>query len=116
MARATLTPAACTGTTALTLGSSGTQALTGFTGVQFVNNGLMFLVVYTGASGAGNVTQNFGRTIEGSIPAPKVQAISNSTNYILGPWSPSDFTGLTYIDFSVVTGNSVTLYELIPVS
>ena len=121
MARATLTPTACTGTTALTLGSSGTQALTGFTGVQFVNNGLMFLVVYTGASGAGNVTQNFGRTVEGSIPAPKVQAISNSTNYILGPWSPSDFTaqdgtGLTYIDFSVVTGNSVTLYELIPVS
>jgi hypothetical protein len=120
VARLALTPVICTGTSALTLASSGTP-LTGNTGVSFVNNGLMFLVIYTGASGAGNVTQNFGRTVEGSAPAAKVQAIANSTNYILGPWSPSDFTaqdgtGNTYIDFSVVTGNSVTLYELVPVT
>lgn len=120
MTRLTLTPVTLTGTSALTLGTSGTP-LTGNTGVQFANNGLLFLVVYTGASGAGNITQNFGRTVEGAIPAPKVQAIVNSTNYILGNWSPSDFTaqdgtGMTYLDFSVVTGNSVTLYQLVPLT
>ena len=120
MARLSLTAVNLTGAAALTLGSSGT-ALASNTGVSFINNGLMFLVVYVGSSGAGNLTMNFGRTVEGSVPAPKVQALANSTNYILGPWSPSDFTaqdgtGLTYFDFSVSTGNSVTLYQLSPVT
>lgn len=119
MARVTLTPANLSGTQALVLPATGAQSLATFTGVQFVNNGLMFLAIYIGASGAGNFTQNFGRTVEGAIPAPVVDALANSTNYLLGPWSPSDFTaqdgtGLTYFDFSVVTGNSVTLYQLDP--
>lgn len=120
MSRLALTPQVLTGVQGLTLPASGV-ALTGSTGVSFTNNGLMFLAVYVGSSGAGNLTMNFGRTVEGSAPAAKVQALTNSTNYLLGPWSPSDFTaqdgtGLTNFDFSVVTGNSVTLYELIPVS
>jgi hypothetical protein len=40
--------------------------------------------------------------------------VANSTNYVFGPWSPSDFTqqdgsGMMFIDFSVVTGNAVTI-------
>lgn len=120
MARATLTPVALTGTKAITFAAAGATSVTN-PGVQFQNNGLMFLYVSIGASGAGNITMNFGRTVEGAIPAPVVVAVSNSTNYLLGPWSPTDFTaqdgtGFTYIDFSVITGNAVTLYECIPVS
>jgi hypothetical protein len=119
VARTTITPVNLTGTAALTFAAAGAQSLATFTGVQFANNGLMFLYVSVGSAGAGNVTQNFGRTVEGAIPAPVVDAVANSTNYLLGPWSPSDFTaqdgsGFTYIDFSVVTGNAVTLYQLVP--
>ena len=116
MARLTLTATNFPGTGGSTLPASGTSLAT-FTGVQFVNNGSMALLVYVGSAGAGNATQNFGRQIESETPAPVVVALSNSTNYWLGPWSPKDFTaidgtGMTYIDFSVVTGNSVTLYQL----
>jgi len=121
MARLTLTPTNFPGTGGSTLPASGTSLATASPGVQFVNNGSMVLLVYVGASGAGNATQNFGRQIESETPAPVVVALSNSTNYWLGPWSPKDFTaidgtGMTYIDFSVVTGNSVTLYQLNAVS
>lgn len=120
MARTTITATNFKGTAGMTFPTAGATALTGFTGVQFQNNGLMILYVSVGAAGAGNITQNFGRTIEGAIAAPVVVAVANSTNYVLGPWSPTDFTaqdgsGLTYIDFSVVTGNAVTLYQLSPV-
>ena len=120
MARVTLSPVNLPGTGSLILPSTGAQTLATFTGVQFINNGTMFLAIYVGVSGAGNITQNFGRTIESQLPAPIVNAVVNSTNYLLGPWSPSDFTaqdgtGLTYIDFSgTQTLNSVTLYQLSP--
>lgn len=123
MARLTLTPVQLPGTQGMVLSASvGAQTLTGSTlGVQFTNNGMLFLAVYVGASGAGNFTQNFGRKIEGAIAAPPVVALANSTNYLFGPWSPTDFTaqdgtGLTYFDFSVLTGNSVTLYQISPLS
>lgn len=123
MARVTLTAQNLPGTSGtlaqIQLPAAGVQSLATFTGVAFANNGLMFLYVVVGVAGAGNVTYNFGRTVEGQFPAPVVVALANSTNYLLGPWSPTDFTaqdgtGLTYFDFSVVTGNSVTLYQLIP--
>ena len=118
MARLALSPVSLLGTSPITLGSSGT-ALAANTGVSFSNNGLMFLAVYIGSSGAGNLTFNIGRTVEGQVPAAIVVALSNSTNYLFGPWSPTDFTaqdgsGLTYFDFGVSTGNSVTLYQLSP--
>jgi hypothetical protein len=119
MARVALTPTNLLGTAGLVLPATGAQTLATFTGVSFTNNGLMFLYIVVGSSGAGNLTQNFGPTTEGSVTAPVVKALANSTNYLLGPWSPTDFTapdgtGLTYLDFSVVTGNSVTLYQLVP--
>jgi hypothetical protein len=123
MARLTLSPVNMPGTQGMVLSATaGAQSLGSSTiGVQFTNNGEMFLAVYVGSSGACNFTQNFGRTIEGAIAAPVVVALADSTNYLFGPWSPSDFTaqdgsGLTYFDFSVLTGNSVTLYQLVPVS
>lgn len=124
MARVTLTPVNLPGpgTAGLTLGSSGATNLAGVTpGIQFSNNGLMFLAIYVG-SATTSFTQNFGRTVEGSFPAPVVAALSATTNYLFGPWSPGDFTsrdgtGLTYFDFSgALTGASITLYQLVPVT
>ncbi len=122
MARVTLTPVNLAGPSGLTLPASGAQTLATFTGVQFTNNGMVFLVVYVGVAGAGNVQSNIGRKVQGqAYPAATIQAaVANSTNYIFGPWSAADFTqsdgsGLAYIDFSVVTGNSVTLYQCTPV-
>jgi hypothetical protein len=121
MSLLTLSPVQMPGTAGMVLDTSGAQSLTGVTGVQFTNNGELFLAVYVGSAGAGNFTQNFGRGIEGVIPDPIVAALADSTNYLFGPWDPDDFTqqdgtGLTTFDFSVVTGNSVTLYQLVPLS
>jgi hypothetical protein len=122
MARVTLTPVNLAGPSGLLLPSSGAQSLAGFTGVQFVNSGMVFLVVYVGPAGAGNVQSNIGRKVQGqAYPASTIQAaVANSTNYLFGPWSAADFTqsdgsGMAYVDFSVVTGNSVTLYQCTPV-
>jgi hypothetical protein len=121
MARVTLTPVNLAGPSGLTLPAAGAQSLATFSGVNFVNNGSVFLVVYVGAAGAGNIQSNIGRKVQGqTYPATTLQvALSNSTNYLFGPWSVNDFTqtdgtGLTWIDFSVITGNSVTLYQLVP--
>jgi hypothetical protein len=121
MARVTLTPVNLAGPSGLMLPSSGAQTLATFTGVNFVNNGLMFLAVYIGSGGACNIQSNIGPKRQGATyPASTIQvALSNSTNYLIGPWSAADFTqpdgtGLTWIDFSVVTGNSVTLYQCVP--
>jgi len=126
MARVTLTPINLQGTNLANAVISATAGATslataGITGVQFVNNGSMFMYVVIGSAGAGNLTLNLGRTTEGQLPVPFVLALANSTNYLLGPWSPSDFTahdgtGQTYFDFSVTTGNSVSLYQLIPLT
>lgn len=122
MARLALTPVQMPGTQGMVLGATGAQSLSGFTGFQFTNNGLLFVALYVGSSGAGNLTQNFGRKIEGAIAAPPTVALTASTNYLFGPWSPSDFTiqdgtGLTGFDLSgTQTLNSVTLYQLVPVS
>jgi hypothetical protein len=90
--------------------------LTGFTGVNFVNNGAVVLRLVVGASGVGNITFNFTRTTEGQLPAPFVVAVANSTTYLFGPFSPSDFNdvnGLIQIDKSgTVTGDSAGLYIL----
>ena len=123
MARLTLTPVNVPGTQGMVLSSTtGAQSLSGFTGVQFANNGMMFLVVYVGSGGAGNLTQNFGRTIEGVVAPNPAVALSASTNYLFGNWKPFDFTaqdgsGLTYFDLTgTQTTNSVTLYQVVPLT
>ena len=123
MARLTLTPVNLPGTQGMVLSSTtGAQSLSGFTGFQFSNNGLLWIVLYIGSGGAGNLTQNFGRKIESAIAAPPVVAVSASTNYLFGNWSPYDFTaqdgsGNTLFDLSgTQTTNSVTLYQLSPLT
>jgi len=119
MARTTLTPVNFPGVAGMVFPATGAVSLAGFTGVQFVNSGQMILFVSVGVAGAGNVTENIGRKIQGIAPAEPPVPVANSTNYVFGPWSPADFTqqdgtGFMTIDFSVVTGNAVTLYQLVP--
>jgi hypothetical protein len=119
MARTTLTPVAFPGVAGATFATAGAVSLATFTGVQFINSGNMILYVSVGAAGAGNVTQNIGRKVQGITPIEPAVAVANSTNYFFGPWNVNDFTqqdgsGMTFIDFSVVTGNAVTLYQLVP--
>jgi hypothetical protein len=119
MARTTLTPVNFPGTAGAAFATAGAVALTSFTGVQFALAGNMILYVSVGSSGAGNVTQKIGRKVQGIAPIEPDVAVADSTNYWFGPWSPTDFTqqdgsGMMFIDFSVVTGNAVTLYQLVP--
>jgi hypothetical protein len=121
MARVTLTPVNLAGTAGLTLPTTGAQTLATFTGVNFTNNGQVFLVVYIGVAGTCTMSTWIGRQVQGQAypVATLTKTLANSTNYLFGPWSAADFTqpdgtGLMWIDFSVVTGNSVTLYQLVP--
>jgi hypothetical protein len=120
MSRVTLTPVSKTGAKGLTIPSSGVQSLSGFTGVQFINNGQMTLLVYNG-TGSQTITQTIGRQVEGIAPTVTPLAITASTNVEFGPWSPTDYTqvdgsGMTYIDFGGTPANvSVTLYQTTPV-
>jgi len=123
MAYLTLSPVQLPGTQGQVLSTTtGAQSLSGFTGFQFANNGLLFVALYVGSSGVGTLTQNFGRKIEGAVAAPPTLALTASTAYLVGNWSPSDFTaqdgtGLTRFDLTgTQTLNSVTLYQLVPVS
>lgn len=121
MSRLTLSPVQMPGTAGMVLSATtGAQSLSGSTGFQFVNNGLLFIALYIGSGGAGNLSQNLGRAVAGIVPTEPPVALTASTNYLFGNWSPTDFTsrdgtGLTYFDISgTQTNNSVTLYQLVP--
>lgn len=124
MARLTLTgPITLPGTKGIVFPATGVQTVGANTGIQWAgNNGRQYIVIYISSGGAGNLTQNFGRTVEGQVPAPVVVALAASTMYKFGPWSAGDFTSLdgtgnTYFDLSgTQTSNTVTLYELDQVS
>jgi len=89
-------------------------SLNTFTGFSFVNNGAILVRLVVGASGVGNVTFNFQKTVEGQLPAAFVTAVANTTVYIFGPFSVQDFNdanGLCQFDKSgTVTGDTVGLY------
>lgn len=90
-------------------------ALTGFTGFTFPNNGAVILRIVIGASGAGNLVFIAQRTIESFAATVTTIAVANSTSYLFGPFSPADFNdvnGLFNATLSVVTGNSVGVYQL----
>jgi hypothetical protein len=121
MALLTLNPVQLPGPAGAVLSSTkGAQSLSGFTGFQFADNGSCFIIIYIGSSGAGNLTQTFGRTIEGISSGEPPVALSASTNYMFGTWSPSDFTardGTGNVEFTLSgtqTLNSITLYQLSP--
>lgn len=120
MARVTLTPVNKAGAAGLTIPATGAQSLSGFTGVQFLNSGMMTLMVYNG-TGAQTITQLIGRKTQGLTPTVAAVSLTASTNTEWGPWSPTDYTqqdgsGLQFIDFGGTVANiSVTLYQLVPV-
>lgn len=121
MARLTLTPVQLPGPAGMVLSpTTGAQSLATFTGFQFTDNGSCFIIIYIGSGGTGNLTQTFGRTIEGVSSGITPVVLANSTNYMFGTWSPSDFTrqdgsGLVEFDISgTQTGNTITLYQLSP--
>jgi hypothetical protein len=89
--------------------------LTGNTGFTFPNNGAVLLRLCVGVAGAGNVTFLTQRTIESFGATIPPIAVVNSTNYLWGPFSPADFNdvnGLFNANISVVTGNTVGVYQL----
>lgn len=120
MARVTLTPVSMNGSAGRVLPAAGVQSLTGYTGVQFVNSGMVMLAVYNGI-GSQTITQLIGGKVQGIAPTVAPVSLTASTNYLFGNWSAKDYTqldgsGMQYIDFggdpSAVT---VTLYQLAPV-
>lgn len=115
-------------TTAISLGPA-SGAITGvilpasetslatFAGFSVPNNGAVLVHVVVGVSGAGNLAFICQKTIfGGSIPSTVFQiALVASTSYLFGPFSPSNFNdanGLLQATISVVTGNSVGVYQL----
>jgi hypothetical protein len=120
MARVTLTPVNMKGAAGLTLPSSGAQSLSGFTGVQFINNGMLWLAVYNG-TGSQTITQTIAGQVQGIAPTVSPLALTASTNYLFGNWSQKDYTqldgsGMQYIDFGGTQANiSVTLYQVTPI-
>lgn len=85
------------------------------TGINWYNNGAIVVHLSIGASGAGSVTVPFQFTVEGAALTALTVAVSNSSSYLLGPYSPSkhnDSSGLCHLDISVQTGNYYALYLL----
>src|ERR1019366_6106236 len=120
VARLTLPATPCAGAAGFILSTTtGAQSLSGYTGVQFINNGALFLAVYNG-SGSQTITQLIGGKVQGLSPTVSAAALTPSTNYLFGNWSQKDYTqldgsGFQYIDFGGTPGNiSVTLYTLAP--
>ncbi|HEX3958085.1 MAG TPA: hypothetical protein VHZ03_15835 [Trebonia sp.] len=124
MARLTLTPATLAGAQGLTLPvlAAGAQATlsSSNTGVQFVNNGQVFLVIYNG-TGTQTIAQQIGGKIQGIAPTATPVSLTASTAYLFGPWSAKDYTqldgsGLMYVDFTGTYANiGVSLYQMSPI-
>jgi hypothetical protein len=94
------------------------NSLATFTGFSFPNNGAVILRVVTGASGACTLSFSLQRLVEGLTPALQTYAQANSVSALFGPFSPGDYNdinGLVQCAMSVVTGNTVGLYQL-PIS
>ena len=118
--RVTLTPVAMNGAAGLVLPAAGAQSLSGFTGVQLVNSGMLMLAVYNG-TGSQTITQNIGGRVQGVSPTVAPVNLTASTNYLFGNWSAKDYTqldgsGFMYVDFGGTVANiTVTLYQLSPI-
>lgn len=90
-------------------------SLATFTGFSFPNNGAVILRVVTGGSGACTLSFNLTRLVEGELPAVDTYAQASSVSALFGPFSPADYNdinGLVQCAVSVVTGNSVGVYQL----
>lgn len=118
MARLALTPTVLTKATPLNA-TSGQVALTGFTGVSYVNTGREFLVFVVGST-ASTLTENIGLTIQGQTVAAPTPALTTSATNIVGPF-PSQFnqtdgSNNIFIDLSSVVGVTVMLCQMPGVS
>lgn len=98
------------------LPASGTS-LGANTGLTFINDENTILVIWVGAAGTGTV-----QFVPGVGTAPAAVTLANSSTYIFGPF-PSTFNALNTptapgqnlvtVNFSVVTGNSASVYKLL---
>jgi hypothetical protein len=85
------------------------------TSVNFSNNGAILLRVVVGSAGTGTLSVAFQQTVGGQVITPYSLTLANSMTYLIGPFSPSqmnDANSLTWLTFSVITGNSAGLYNL----
>ena len=93
------------------------------TGVSFVNNGQVLLVVNNGSASPITVTENVSPLVarEGAIPAAAqmpAAIVPAGKTYLLGPFHPLNYKqsdGNTYIDFSASTSVSVGLVQVSPI-
>jgi hypothetical protein len=118
VARVTLTAVNLTGPQGLTLPATGSQTLTGFTGVQFLSTPYMFAVFYITGTGT-TITQQIGGKIQGQTTPGQTAVLVASTNYLFGPWPDKDYTqldgtGFNYIDWTGTPTGTVTLYQCVP--
>jgi hypothetical protein len=90
-------------------------ALATYTGLNFVNNGAVVLVVNSTGTAA-TVTVLFQMTVEGAaITALSIALPATAGNYMIGPFAPSkhnDAAQLCHLGFTVVTGMTAGLYTL----
>lgn len=103
--------------TGVTLAAQEANTLATYAGFSVPNNGSVLVRITVGAAGAGNVAFICQKTVYGASVAATsfLQALSNSTAYIFGPFSPSNFNdvnGLLQVTLSVVTGNYCGVYYL----
>jgi hypothetical protein len=134
----TFPTAPATGIDAAAVGTTFATAWAGAaTGVQFSNNGLLWLWYYNGAT-ACTASYLVGDKAAGQpVLWSTVQVVLNTTGYgWLGPWSPAAYNqqdaaihtaspggvigaagvGLTCIDFSATGTLAVRLMQLVPVT
>jgi hypothetical protein len=107
VARLALNPAAAS-RAGVDVTAAALTVTTGFTGVQFVNNGSMLLVVNNTSGSTLTLTYNISPLVEPEAALHAAAQMPQATiptgkTYVFGPWSPKNYKqadGNIYIDFA----------------
>jgi hypothetical protein len=87
----------------LDISAAALAVTTGFTGVSFVNNGNVALVISNGSGSPLAVSEVIGQQVQGSQPPALPVSIPAGKTWMLGSFDMSDFVeadGNTYLDFA----------------
>lgn len=122
MARLALNPAAAS-PAGVDVTTAALTVTTGFTGVQFANNGYMLLVVTNTSGSTLTLTRNVSPLVEpeGAVPAAAqmpLATVPTGKTYVLGPYNAKNHKqadGNMYIDFAGASTISVGLINVTPV-
>jgi hypothetical protein len=122
VARLALNPAAAS-RLGVDVTTAALTALGANTGVQFVNNGTMLLVINNASGSPITVTEQVSPLVakEGAVPAAAqmpVATVPAGKTYLLGPFHPINYKqadGNTYIDVSLPTSISAGLVQVTPI-